>query len=74
MRFEVILDLVKCTGQAVCIAICPVGVYARDLNEDSKPVIANIEKCNGCGDCVQFCPQDALVVKNLVTGEMITQR
>ncbi|MFQ5997832.1 MAG: 4Fe-4S dicluster domain-containing protein, partial [Candidatus Bathyarchaeia archaeon] len=47
--FEVYVDLVKCTGQAVCIAVCPESVYVPQLNADAKPEIADMEACNGCG-------------------------
>lgn len=71
--FEVYVDLVKCTGQAVCMAVCPESVYSPQLNADAKPEIIDMEACNGCGACVRGCPEEAIVVLNTETGEEIKE-
>ncbi|MFQ5761719.1 MAG: ferredoxin family protein [Candidatus Bathyarchaeia archaeon] len=70
MAWDVKLDLGKCTGQAVCIAVCPESVFDPVL-QDNKVVIADMDACTGCGACVRGCPEEALVVVNKETGEEI---
>jgi len=69
--FEVRVDIIDCTGQAVCIAVCPENCYAPELDADKKPVIVDVEACNGCGACVRGCPEEAIVVIDSVTGAEI---
>lgn len=51
------IDLVKCTGVAECIDVCPSEVYEL---VDGKAVVVNIDECIECCSCVEACPQLAI--------------
>lgn len=71
--FSIRIDPEKCTGQAVCIAVCPETVFNATLDQNLKPIILDREACTGCGACVRGCPDDAIVVINEETGEEISE-
>ncbi|MCM1306379.1 MAG: polysaccharide pyruvyl transferase family protein [Bacteroides sp.] len=52
------LDIKKCTGCALCEAVCPKDAIAMHENEEGF-LVPNIdmEKCIECGICADKCPQ-----------------
>ncbi len=53
------LDVEKCTGCSLCVAVCPHGVFAL---VDKKAHIINLDACMECGACALNCPVNALSV------------
>ena len=68
------LDLEKCVGCELCIAVCPKeavefvpGVVEEGKLVQRPTVDIDPEKCNFCGECAVVCPVNALSM--LVDGE-----
>jgi NAD-dependent dihydropyrimidine dehydrogenase PreA subunit len=55
------IDLVpeRCTGEAVCVQVCPRNVLVM-LGPQHKVELARPEDCIQCGACIVQCPRDAL--------------
>ncbi|HKI99794.1 MAG TPA: HgcAB-like fusion protein [bacterium] len=55
------IDLVanRCTGQAVCVQVCPRNVLAMQ-GALHKVEVARPDDCIQCGACIVQCPEDAL--------------
>ncbi len=51
------VDLVKCTGHAICVGVCPVDAITM---EDNKAVVS--DACIECGACVASCPEVAITL------------
>ncbi len=54
------LDVEKCIGCGLCVAVCPHEVF---VVENGKASIVDLDACMECGACVKNCPSDALNVK-----------
>lgn len=52
----------KCTGDGVCVDICPVDVFEL---QDGIAIAANDQDCIGCESCVDACEQKAITVEEL---------
>lgn len=63
------IDETKCRKDAVCINICPVGIFTGKLDE--VPVIAEdlAVACIKCGHCAAACPTDAISVPGLSASQ-----
>ncbi|UCG45088.1 MAG: ferredoxin family protein [Candidatus Bathyarchaeota archaeon] len=61
------VDWTKCSGDEVCIGVCPVEVFElQDLPEhpdSKKSVPIRSEECILCMACVASCPTEAIVVE-----------
>jgi ferredoxin len=55
---DITRDEERCTDCGVCVAICPVGALAIDL--DTRHVSFYNEKCIACGLCIKSCPPRAM--------------
>jgi len=51
------LDDTRCTGSAVCVAVCPTGCLAM---AGGRPWMPRPADCVSCGACVLVCPTLAL--------------
>ncbi len=58
-RFDLALDIDRCTGAADCVLVCPRDVLAM-TGKARKVSIAKPDACLRCGACVVQCPEDAL--------------
>ena len=54
------LDRDRCTGCAVCVDVCPHGVFTV---EDAKARIADRDACMECGACALNCVPEAISVR-----------
>ncbi len=63
------IDETKCRKDAVCISICPVGIFTGELGE--LPVVAEdlAVACIKCGHCSAACPTDAISVPGLAVSQ-----
>jgi NAD-dependent dihydropyrimidine dehydrogenase PreA subunit len=50
----------KCSGDAICVSICPVSVFEL---KDDKAVPVREQDCILCMACVAQCPEQAIEVK-----------
>jgi len=55
------LNKEKCTGCALCIEVCPHGVFSI---LDKKAEIADIDSCMECGACMKNCEFNAIQVRS----------
>jgi NAD-dependent dihydropyrimidine dehydrogenase PreA subunit len=55
---DITRDEERCTDCGACVAICPVGALAIDL--DTRHVSFYNEKCIACGLCIKSCPPRAM--------------
>jgi NAD-dependent dihydropyrimidine dehydrogenase PreA subunit len=64
------LDETRCTGCAICISVCPHGVF----EQNGRVVrLAAAQACMECGACQRNCPFGAVTVESGVgcAGSMI---
>ena len=54
------LDVEKCIGCGLCIAVCPHHVFEL---ENKKARITDLDACMECGACSKNCPVEAISVK-----------
>ncbi len=64
------IDLVRCTGCAVCVEVCP--YQAISLNEDNKAVV-NESLCKGCGTCAASCRSGAVALRGFTNAAIFSQ-
>ena len=57
------VNLMKCTGCAVCTKVC--AYHAVHIDENSGKAVVDTGLCKGCGACVAGCRSDAITLKNL---------
>jgi NAD-dependent dihydropyrimidine dehydrogenase PreA subunit len=53
------LDDTRCSGSAVCVAVCPTGCLEMSA---SRPWMPRPADCVNCGACVSVCPTHALAM------------
>jgi NAD-dependent dihydropyrimidine dehydrogenase PreA subunit len=53
------LDVTRCTGSALCVAVCPADCLAL---ANGRPWMPRPADCIGCSVCVLICPTEALVM------------
>ena len=56
---KVVIDYNKCTTKAVCVDVCPVGVFEK---QGDKVVVAHEDQCTVCRACEASCPESAITV------------
>ncbi len=57
------VDFQKCTGDGLCVTVCPIGVFEmkkKNGSEKSEPV--NQDQCIVCRVCETQCPEAAIIV------------
>jgi NAD-dependent dihydropyrimidine dehydrogenase PreA subunit len=54
------LDPEKCSGCAMCLEVCPHGVFAIEAH---KAAVVDRDACMECGACQQNCPAGAISVR-----------
>lgn len=60
--FSLSVDAGRCLGCAICVEVCPTGVY--ELHQDDgqrKARIVYAERCELCTACVKQCPEEAII-------------
>lgn len=62
MVFVVTIDESKCTGDGVCVDLCPTKVFAIHENGQKKAYVTNPDECLGCTSCVASCENKAITV------------
>jgi len=63
---KVTVDLDKCTGDEICVDVCPVQVFEMQEVEGytgKKSVPINQDECIECLACVTSCPTEAITVE-----------
>jgi thioredoxin reductase (NADPH) len=55
------VNLEKCMGSGVCVAVCPEGDVIQVL--DGRAVLVNAASCVGHGACAAACPMDAIELR-----------
>ena len=58
-RFKISVNPEGCDGCAICLDVCPRGVYEL---ESEKAVVSDAEKCENCTACFKQCPQQAISI------------
>ena len=53
------LDVAKCNGCRMCVAVCPHAVFAI---VEKRASIVDLDGCMECGACALNCPEQALAV------------
>lgn len=64
MQFGIVeIDLVECTGCALCVGACPADSL---VTVDKKAWMKNAPEnaCAFCGDCAAICPAGAITMKS----------
>jgi NAD-dependent dihydropyrimidine dehydrogenase PreA subunit len=56
------VDKAKCSGDAVCVSVCPVG--APKISETDGKVEIDSSLCVECYACMNTCPQEAIYEEN----------
>ncbi len=51
------IDPAKCTGDGICVDVCPTGVIEM---KDGKAVPTNNDACIDCENCVNVCESNAI--------------
>jgi len=60
---KVVVDLKKCNGDGVCVAVCPVSVFEmQNVSSEQKSVVVNNDACIVCRACEAQCPTQAITV------------
>jgi len=60
---KVEVDYEKCNGDAICVEVCPVGVFEMQEKEGKKvSVVVNNDACIVCRACEVQCPTQAITV------------
>lgn len=62
------IDTDLCTGCGACEDVCRFSAVC--VNGDKAEV--KMLSCEGCGTCTQVCPTDAITLKKMISGEIIT--
>ncbi len=65
MVYVVTVDEAKCTGDGVCVDICPTRVLELRENPEKKAFAAHPDDCLGCTACVNSCEHQAITVKEV---------
>jgi NAD-dependent dihydropyrimidine dehydrogenase PreA subunit len=61
---SVVVDHEKCTGDAVCVSVCPVNVFEmQDVGGAQKAVVPREDDCIACMACTVSCPENAITVE-----------
>jgi NAD-dependent dihydropyrimidine dehydrogenase PreA subunit len=61
---SVVVDHEKCTGDAVCVSVCPVNVFEmQDVEGGQKAVPTREDDCIACMACTVSCPENAITVE-----------
>jgi len=53
-------DAARCNGCAMCVDVCPHGVFAM---ENKRAVLVDRGACMECGACAKNCEQEAIRVR-----------
>lgn len=57
-RTIVEIQLSRCKGCGICVALCPREVFSEDA--DGIPSVAAGDRCTGCRLCELWCPDFAI--------------
>ena len=62
---DVIVDHATCTGDAVCVSVCPVNVFdMQEAPEGGQKAFPNRkDDCIACMACTVSCPENAITVE-----------
>ena len=60
----------RCVGCEVCIAVCPYGARAKDL--DTRIVVVREAICQGCGACAVACPSGAAKIRGFNDSQVLS--
>ena len=58
-----VVNVMKCTGCAVCTQVC--AYHAVTIDKNTEKAVVDTGLCKGCGACVAGCRSDAITIKNL---------
>ncbi len=59
-EFDVQVDIKRCKGCGICVALCPEQVLELKF-PDAKCHVARIQDCIGCLMCEMHCPDFAII-------------
>ncbi len=67
---RIIVDVDRCKGCGLCLAVCPNNLLELDQNNVNKkgyqPMrIHTPDKCIGCANCALMCPDVVITVERL---------
>ena len=53
------------------VEVCPVNIFATDVQGNATIVESNLDECVLCDLCVQAAPPGGVVVRKLYSGETL---
>ncbi len=65
IKGEIVIDIERCKGCAVCLSACPNSVIAlsKDVNSKGYNFLCKVnDDCIGCANCAIVCPDGAITV------------
>lgn len=67
------VDVDRCTGCGVCVAVCPWDAVHLATSQTGSHAEVDHHVCRECGACVEACPEEAIVlaVEPTVKGELV---
>jgi 2-oxoglutarate ferredoxin oxidoreductase subunit delta len=73
MAGKITIDIEKCKGCGLCVAVCPKGSIVICEQSNSKgdyPARPTKDECTGCALCALVCPDVAIEVHRDNTGRI----
>ena len=64
-----VVNVMKCTGCAVCTQVC--AYHAVTIDKNNGKAVVDTGLCKGCGACVAGCRSDAITIKNLGNEQLM---
>jgi nitroreductase/NAD-dependent dihydropyrimidine dehydrogenase PreA subunit len=69
----VVFDYEKCTGDGLCVAVCPRKLIEQDTESSKPTTIAEApELCINCGHCLAVCPSGAISLNGVYPEDCLT--
>ncbi|MBN2136177.1 MAG: 4Fe-4S dicluster domain-containing protein [Sedimentisphaerales bacterium] len=65
MAGKITIDIEKCKGCGLCVAVCPKGSIVISSESNAKgyfPARPTNVDCTGCGECAVVCPDAVITV------------
>ena len=67
MKYRLIIDIERCKGCELCVAVCPKQVLelgkAHNARGSHFAIPSHAENCIGCLQCCDICPDAAIEIE-----------